>query len=60
MRLVITEGESPWLPGTVLEATWPVTLEVVAGEPPWQVGRRLVAMMNEPPEDMENRETGRD
>lgn len=52
MRLVVTQGEPPWLSGTVLEALWPLTLEV-AGEPPWEVGRRLVATLTEPPEDLE-------
>jgi hypothetical protein len=41
------------LPGTVLEARWTVPLEVVAGEPPWEPGLKLVATMNEPPEEAE-------
>jgi hypothetical protein len=48
LRLVVTQGEPPWLPGTVLEAQWLIPLEVVSGEPPWEPGQRLVAMMDEP------------
>jgi len=46
--MVVVSGEPPWLPGTVFEVCWTLPLVVVAGEPPWEVGRRLMATMNEP------------